>query len=99
MLSSQPQLEYTGSGARYDIPDRPYKCNQCEKNFKDLGGMMQHQVRKNTCPIKHNFDVQCSGVRPQNGQQKIGTLLEIQGLTQTDELCILLCALLNATSL
>jgi len=43
MLSSQPQLEYTGSGARYDIPDRPYKCNQCEKNFKDLGGMMQHQ--------------------------------------------------------
>ena len=45
MLSSQPQLEYTGSGARYDIPDRPYKCSQCEKNFKDLGGMMQHQVR------------------------------------------------------
>ena len=61
MLSSQPQLEYTGSGARYDIPDRPYKCNQCEKNFKDLGGMMQHQVRKNTCPIKHSFD--CSMFR------------------------------------
>jgi Zn-finger nucleic acid-binding protein len=43
MLSSQPQLEYTGSGASYDIPERPYKCNLCERNFKDLGGMMQHQ--------------------------------------------------------
>ena len=46
MLSSQPQLEYTGSGASYDIPERPYKCNLCERNFKDLGGMMQHQVGK-----------------------------------------------------
>ena len=45
MLSSQPQLEYMGSAARYNIPDRPYKCDQCDKDFKDLGGMMQHQVR------------------------------------------------------
>ena len=46
MLSSQPQLEYSGSGGRYNIPERPYKCDQCERIFKDLGGMMQHQVRK-----------------------------------------------------
>ena len=55
MLSSQPQLEYSGSGARYDIPERPYKCNQCEKNFKDLGGMMQHQVGQECIISKRTF--------------------------------------------
>merc|ERR1711953_768222 len=43
MLSSQPQLEYVGSAARYNIPDRPYQCPQCYKKFKHMGGMMQHQ--------------------------------------------------------
>ena len=52
MLSSQPQLEYTGSGASYNIPERPYKCNLCERNFKDLGGMMQHQVGKSNKRIQ-----------------------------------------------
>ena len=46
MLSSQPQLEYVGSAARYNIPDRPYQCPQCDKKFKHMGGMMQHQVRE-----------------------------------------------------
>ena len=74
MLSSQPQLEYSGSGGRYNIPERPYKCNQCEKNFKDLGGMMQHQVRKEF--MSYEIPANCSGVCSQNGQQKIGSPLE-----------------------
>ena len=46
MLSGQPQLEYHGAGTRYAVPDLPYKCGLCHKKFRDMGGMMQHQVWK-----------------------------------------------------
>ena len=46
MLSGQPQLEYHGAGTRYAVPDLPYKCHLCHKKFRDMGGMMQHQVWK-----------------------------------------------------
>ena len=46
MLSGQPQLEYHGAGTRYAVPDLPYKCGLCHKKFRDMGGMMQHQVCK-----------------------------------------------------
>ena len=48
MLSGQPQLEYHGAGTRYAVPDLPYKCHLCHKKFRDMGGMMQHQVWKKT---------------------------------------------------
>ena len=63
MLSSQAQLEYTGSGARYNIPDRPYKCDQCQKAFTQLGGMMQHQVKIQRCKMQTNiFQVSVHGI-------------------------------------
>merc|ERR1712192_54656 len=43
MLSEQPRILYDGYVARYDIPKRPYKCDQCNKRFTTLGGMMHHQ--------------------------------------------------------
>lgn len=77
MLSGQPQLEYHGAGTRYAVPDLPYKCHLCHKKFRDMGGMMQHQVwkkkhRKKQVPHVTNF----SGLCPQCCEPKIGPLLK-----------------------
>jgi len=46
-----PQLEYEGGSGRRrgGVPDYPYKCNQCQKVFKNASSLMQHQSDSNIC--------------------------------------------------
>ena len=86
MLSGQPQLEYHGAGTRYAVPDLPYKCNLCHKKFRDMGGMMQHQVWKKKHGLKQvvtwvnpcNF----SGLCPPCCEPKIGPSLKEESSRQ-----------------
>ena len=75
MLSGQPQLEYHGAGTRYAVPDLPYKCHLCHKKFRDMGGMMQHQVWKKTL-IKKSHPCTFSGLCPSCCEPKIGPSLK-----------------------
>ena len=75
MLSGQPQLEYHGAGTRYAVPDLPYKCHLCHKKFRDMGGMMQHQVWKKTL-IKTKNPCNFSGLCPPCCEPKIGPSLK-----------------------
>ena len=38
-----PQLEYHG-GCEQDIPERPYACQMCPRDFKNMSSLMQHMV-------------------------------------------------------
>ena len=38
-----PQLEYHG-GCEQEIPERPYVCQMCSRDFKNMSSLMQHMV-------------------------------------------------------
>ena len=80
MLSGQPQLEYHGAGTRYAVPDLPYKCHLCHKKFRDMGGMMQHQVWKKKHGLKQVVTwvnpCKFSGLCPPCCEPKIGSSLK-----------------------
>jgi len=43
-LNGTPLL--TNGGYNDHVPDKPYKCNQCTKTFRNLSQLMQHQDNK-----------------------------------------------------
>jgi len=47
MLKEVPRLEYHGGSRRVtqDVPEYPYQCNLCQKTFKHVSSLMQHQQR------------------------------------------------------
>lgn len=44
-----PQLEYDGGSGRGGVPEYPYKCNQCQREFKNMSSLMQHQHDSTRC--------------------------------------------------
>jgi DNA-directed RNA polymerase subunit RPC12/RpoP len=46
-MTSTPMLEYGDYGNSYgDVPDKPYCCPDCNKSFRQLSQLLQHQDNK-----------------------------------------------------
>ena len=45
-LTQIPLLENGGGGRSGAVPDFPYRCPECNKSFRNLGQLMQHQDNK-----------------------------------------------------
>ncbi len=46
-MTETPMLTYGNHGVTYgDVPDFPYHCPQCNKSFRQLSQLMQHQDNK-----------------------------------------------------
>lgn len=45
-LSNAPMISYSSSSITIEVPDYPYKCPSCNKLFRQLSQLMQHQDQK-----------------------------------------------------
>ena len=56
-----PQLEYHG-GCEQDIPERPYVCQMCSRDFKNMSSLMQHMVSYYYYHAKYNLSFNLSNM-------------------------------------
>jgi Zinc-finger of C2H2 type/Zinc finger, C2H2 type len=45
-ITELPRITWDGSYANDEVPDRPYKCPDCERYFRQLSQLLQHQDNK-----------------------------------------------------
>lgn len=46
LLTSTPMLEYHRDA--HEVPDLPYQCQQCDRSFRQMSAMMQHQAARHS---------------------------------------------------